>query len=166
MEKIGINLNGLISQIICFAILFGILFGFGYKPFLKMMDERSKKIKEGVESADKAKQQAEQAEQEFKKQVGEARKEGQVIMAQAVEMGERTKEEARQKAREEAEALIKRARGEIQLERDQAIDQLRGEFADLTILAAEKVINESLDKESHRRLIEETLKESATLRRN
>jgi F-type H+-transporting ATPase subunit b len=112
-----------------------------------------------------AKEAAVRAEEEVQRRLDEARKDGQLILAQAAEMGERLKAEAREEARREAEALIVRARAEIGMERDEAIDRLRQEFADLAILAAEKVIKETLDKERHRRLIEEVLEESSTLRK-
>jgi F-type H+-transporting ATPase subunit b len=61
--------------------------------------------------------------------------------------------------------MLERARAEIQQERDAAIAELRKEFADLTISAAEKVIGQSLDRQAHQRLIEEALQES-TFREN
>jgi F-type H+-transporting ATPase subunit b len=72
------------------------------------------------------------------------------------------KQKAQGDARREAEALIGRARAEIQRERDDAIGEVRREFADLTVLAAGKVIERSLDKEQHRELIEKVLEESQT----
>jgi F-type H+-transporting ATPase subunit b len=60
--------------------------------------------------------------------------------------------------------LVERARSEIQRERDEAIGELRQEFADLTIVAAEKVIEKSLDKQAHQQIIEKVLEESATLK--
>ena len=74
-------------------------------------------------------------------------------------IGERLKEEARAEARQQAESLIAKARLEIERERQEGFDQLRQEFVDLAILAAEKVINQSLDKKAHQRLIEEVLEE-------
>jgi len=62
------------------------------------------------------------------------------------------------------QAIVDRTRVELERERDKAIDDLRREFADTAILAAEKVINETLDKEKHKKLIEEALEESATFR--
>jgi F-type H+-transporting ATPase subunit b len=162
---IGISLYGLIAQIVCFGILLALLIAFGYKPIQKMLDERSRRIKEGLDTAELAKEAAARAEEEVQIRLDEARKEGQLILAQASEMGERLKAEAREEAREEAEALIARARAEIGMERDEAIDRLRQEFADLAILAAEKVIKETLDKERHRRLIQEVLEESSNLRK-
>ena len=73
---------------------------------------------------------------------------------------------ARTQAQADAEVTLARARNEIQLERDSAIADLRKEFADLTIAAAEKVINQSLDRNAHRRLIDEALAESSFRERN
>ncbi len=162
---LGISWQGLLGQIINFVLLLVLLYFIGYRPIRKMLDERSKRIKEGVDQAELAKEAAARAEEEVQRRLDEARKDGQLILAQAAEMGERLKAEAREEARREAEALIVRARAEIGMERDEAIDRLRQEFADLAILAAEKVINETLDKERHRRLIEEVLEESSTLRK-
>ena len=165
MEGLGINLPTLVAQIINFAILFGLLYLVAYKPLMRMFDARSKKIKESMEQTELIKEQAESAEEEVKKQLGTAAKEGQEIISRAVRTGEETRQEAQQQARQGAEALIDRARAEIQRERDEAIDELRKEFADLTILAAGKVIDRSLDKKAHRQLIEKILKEGTTLKK-
>jgi F-type H+-transporting ATPase subunit b len=162
---LGISWQGLLGQIINFVLLLVLLYFIGYRPIRKMLDERSKRVKEGIDQAELAKEAAARAEEEVQRRLDEARKDGQLILAQASEMGERLKAEAREEARREAEALIVRARAEIGMERDEAIDRLRQEFADLAILAAEKVIKETLDKERHRRLIQEVLEESSTLRK-
>jgi len=163
---LGINWHGLLSQVINFSILLVILIVVGYKPIIKKLDERSSRIKESMEQAEKIKQDTDRTEQEVQKQIEEARKEGQNIVAQAAQIGERVKEESKQEARQEAEALIARARNEIQAESNEAIAQLRKEFVDVAILAAEKVINKSLDKKSHQQLIEEVLDESTTLKKD
>ncbi|MCK4965347.1 MAG: F0F1 ATP synthase subunit B, partial [Dehalococcoidia bacterium] len=89
-----------------------------------------------------------------------ARRDGQSIVAQAGQIGEQLKDAARQEARQEAEVIVARARVEIDRERDAAIDELRRQFTDLAIMAAEKVINETLDKERHRRIIDEVLEQA------
>ena len=71
--------------------------------------------------------------------------------------------DSQEEARQTAESLIAKARSEIQRERDGAIDELRREFTDLTILAAGKVIDRSLDKKAHSQLIDKMLEESPTL---
>ncbi|GAI44678.1 unnamed protein product [marine sediment metagenome] len=165
MEGLGISLPTLLAQIINFTILLGLLYLVAYKPIMRMFDERSRKIKESMEQTEFIKEQAAQAEEEVKKQLEAAGRQGQEVIARAVRTGEEVRQEAQQEARRDAESLIIRARMEIQRERDDAIDELRKEFADLTILAASKVIDRSLDKEAHRRLIDKVLKESTTLKK-
>ena len=165
MEGLGINLPLLIAQLVNFLILLGLLYLFAYKPILRMFDERSNRIKESMEQTESIKEQAANAEEEARKRIEAASKEGQEAVARAVRTGEEIKQKAQQEARPEAEALIAKARLEIQRERDEAIDGLRSELTDLTVLAAEKVIERSLDKEAHRELIEKVLEESETLKK-
>ena len=166
MDALGINLPGLIAQIINFTLLLGILYLVLYKPILRMLDQRSQRIQESLDAADRMQQESAQAEEEVKKQIDAAREEGRNIVGQATQVAERVREDARTQARTEAEAILTRAQAEIQRERDQAVEELRSQFAEMTIAAAERVINASLDSDEHRRLIEEVLQESGTLGRN
>jgi len=163
---LGLTLPSFIGQLINFLILLGLLTFFGYKPIRKMLDERSNRIKQSMEQAEATKKEYENARIEVEKQISKARDEGQSIVGQSEQAGERIKEEARQEARKEAQAIVGRTREELERERDKAINELRKEFVDTAILAAEKVISETLDKEKHRSIIEKTLDESAALRRN
>jgi len=159
--SLGINLPVLIAQLVNFTILLVILRLVAWGPLLRMMDSRAQRIREGLEAAEQSKEQAAKAEQDVSQQLTQARQQGQALVAQAQESAKRIEEEARVQARREAENLLERARSEIQLERDQAIAELRREFGDLTVRAAEKVINQSLDRQAHQRLIDEVLAESA-----
>ena len=165
MEGLGINPQALLAQIINFVILFVLLYLVAYKPILKMFGERSRKVKESMEQAESIKEQSARSEEEIKKQLAVAAKEGQEAIAKAVKTGDALRQEAQEQAKKEGESLIARARVEIQRERDGVIDELRKEFSDLTIMAASKVIDSSLDKEAHRKLIEKTLEESTTLKK-
>ena len=158
--ELGIHLPSLVIYLVNFGLLLVLLYIFGYKPILRMLDQRSATIKDGLDQAEKARLQAARGEEEIKAQLQEARRQGQAIVAQAAQMGEKVKEEARAEARQEAQNLIQRARGEIEMERGEMVDQLRKEFAGLAIRAAEKVIDRSLDREAHRQLIEEVLEET------
>lgn len=164
MEGLGINLATLLAQIVNFIILLVILRLFAYKPFINMMEQRSNRIKESLAEAEKVKAEAAKAEDDFKKRLETASKEGQEVIARAVRTGEEARQRAQQEAKVEAQALVERARAEIQRERDEAIGELRGEFADLTITAAEKVIEKSLDKKAHQQIIDRVLEESSTLK--
>jgi len=163
---LGVTLPAFIGQLVSFVILLGLLIFFGYKPIRKMLDERSNRIKESMEQAEATKQEYEQAQVTVREEINKARQEGQVIMGQATQMGEKLKDEARQEARKEAQAIVDRTRVELKQERDKAVDELRKEFVDTAILAAEKVISETLDKEKHRRVIEKTFEESAAFKKN
>ena len=165
LVDLGINLPILVAQIVNVVILLGLLYLVAYKPIMRVLDERSRRIKESMEQADAIKEQAARAEEEVRKQLEVASREGQGRIAQAVQVGEEVKQKAQQEARQEAEILTARARTEIQRERDEAIDELRKEFADLTIMAAGKVIDRTLDKKAHRQLIDKVLKESTTLKK-
>jgi F-type H+-transporting ATPase subunit b len=164
-KSLGIDVAVLVGQLINFALLFAVLSLVAYKPLMKMMDERSRKIKESLEQAEIVKKQAEQAGAEAEKRIAAAALEGHETVARALRTGEEVKREAQVRAKQEAEALLVRAKVEIQKERDEAIDSLRTEFADITIKAAEKVIEKSLDKKAHRDIIDKVLEESGTLKK-
>ncbi len=160
MESLGINWHGLLAQFLSFGLLLGILILVAYKPITKILDDRSKRIKDSMDQAEFIKQQVAKTEQMVQEQLAQARKQGQDLVVQATQIGERLREEARQQARQDAEAIVARARVEINSERDASIAKLREEFVEIAIKAAEKVINKALDKETHKQLIEQTLQES------
>jgi F-type H+-transporting ATPase subunit b len=166
IADLGINLPVLIAQIVNFTILLVILRLVAWGPLTKMLDERRERIAESLSAADQAKAQAAESGRLIEEQLDASRREGQAMVAQAQEVAARIQAEARSIAQADADALLGRARNEIQLERDQAIAELRKEFADLTIAAAEKVINESLDRNKHRRLIDEALAQSSFREKN
>jgi F-type H+-transporting ATPase subunit b len=164
--SLGINLPLLVVFIINFIVLFVLLRIFLYKPVLRMLDERAKRTAEAIEQAEATKKEYEQARVEVQKQIEKGRQEGQAFIAQAMQVGERLKEESRQEAQKQAQVIVDRTRTELEAERDKIVGDLRREFVDISISAAEKVIKETLDKEKHRKLIEETLRESVTFRKS
>lgn len=161
VEALGINLPQLIAQVANFFVLLVILRLTLYKPVLKMLDERKQKIAEGLNAADLARAEAAEAQTNIQAQLDTARKEGQEIVANAQSIAGRIQTEAREQSARDRDAALERARTEIQLERDRAISELRGEFAGITVSAAEKVIRQSLDRQAHQRIIDETLAESS-----
>jgi F-type H+-transporting ATPase subunit b len=155
--SLGINLPLLLAFVINFIILLALLGKFLYKPVLKMLDERAQKVKESMEWAESIKRDYEQAKAEVQKQIEKGRQEAQGIIAQAFQTGEALKEEARKEASSQAKAIVEKARLQLEAERDKMVEDLRKEFVSLLILASEKVIRQTLDKEKQSRLIEETL---------
>jgi F-type H+-transporting ATPase subunit b len=164
--SLGINLPLLVVFIVNFIVLFVLLRIFLYKPVLKMLDERAKRTKEAMELADATKKDYEEARTEVQKQIEKGRQEAQAIVAQAMQAGERLKEESRNEATKQAQVIIDRARAELETERDKIIGEMRREFVNIAIAAAGKVIKETLDKEKHHKLIDETLQESVILKKS
>ena len=160
VEALGLNLPQLIAQVVNFFVLLFVLRLVAYKPILKMLDERKQKIAEGLNAAEIARAEAASAQANIQAQLDTARKEGQEIVAGAQGIATRIQADAREQSARDREAALVRAQSEIQQERDRAIADLRAEFADITVKAAEKVINQSLDRQSHQRVIDETLAES------
>ncbi len=160
MEALGVNLPGLVTHIVSFLVLFTILRLLLYKPILRMLDQRSERIRESLEAADLARQESASAQQEVQAQLESARAEGQQLVASAREVAERFREEETAKVRQEIDAERARAEANIQRERDAAIEQLRSEFAGLAITAAERVVQRSLDQRAHQEIIDQVLEES------
>ena len=163
MEDLGLNFPSMIVFLVTFLILLGILYVFAYKPILGVMDQRTDKIREGLEAADKAREEMARSQQDTQRQLTEARVEGQRLIEQARELAERYRVDERDRARQEADALITRARDDIQRERDAAVQELRSHFADLAMSAAERVIRRSLDRDAHSELIASVLEEGDNL---
>ncbi|MFN2290725.1 MAG: F0F1 ATP synthase subunit B [Anaerolineae bacterium] len=164
MEALGINLGYLLSQIVNFTLLALLLYFVAYKPILRMLDERSARIKKGLEDAEVASKRAAEMEQEFERSVAEARREGQEIIAQATQVSEKARQEILDRAREEAQAQISKAREDIARERDQAMAELRQQVADLSVTISEKVLGATLDDQRQRQLIAEFLQETEELK--
>jgi F-type H+-transporting ATPase subunit b len=165
LESLGVNLPLLISFIVNFLILLTLLIFVLYRPVLKMLDERSAKIKESLDAAENMKTEAAEADEQLRFQLESGRKEAQAIIASATQVGEKLKAEAKEEARKEAEAVAARAKAEIKREREATLDQLRKEVVNIAILAAEKVVRESMDTPSHRKVIEQALAESQGLKK-
>ena len=166
MAELGINLPTLLAQTVNFLLLLGLLYLLLYKPVLRVLDQRSERIKESLETADRVRQESEQQQQEMQQQIEEARQEGQKLIEEARQLADRYRDEEREKARSDAEALLTKARSEIQRERDSAVEEVRRQFADLAISAAEQVIERSLDAKAHQELIDKVLQEGTVSKRS
>lgn len=163
MDALGINLPGLLTQLVSFLILFGFLYAVLYKPIFRILDQRSAKIKESLAMAEDARLEAARSQKDIEKQISEARAEGQAMMVQAREVAERFREEELAKARGEIASQRSRAENEVRRERDLAIEDLRRKFADLAIIAAEQITRRSLDKAAHKELVDGFLDQAPRL---
>jgi F-type H+-transporting ATPase subunit b len=164
MEKLGINVSQLIWQIVAFGLLVYLLRRFLYRPVLKMLDERRRRIEQSMADAQTAAEKAAAAQVEFERRLAEARKEAQTVLAQANEMSAKMRDDILQTARQEAREMVDKARQEIEADRARSMAQLEKEVADLAISVSEKVLGESLDNNMQRRLINEFLTKTGGLK--
>jgi len=153
------NLTLLIADIAFFLLLF-FTARYLYRPITQALEARTKRIAEGLRAAEEAKRDREAAEKEYQLRMEHARREGQALLDRIAKQGEDLRKELEAKAREQAEGLIARARAEIQQEREKAVEDLREQVADLAVMAASRIIGESLDAKKHRELIERTIEEA------
>ncbi len=149
----------MIWTVISFLILLILLWKFAFGPLVDILEKRSNKIQDSLREAEETRNEAERLLGEYKEQLKEARKESQKIIEQGKKLGESIREEIMGKAKQEADQTIVRAREEILREKENAIKELRSKVADLTIEASSKVIQKSLDKQEHLKLIEEFISE-------
>jgi F-type H+-transporting ATPase subunit b len=156
-----LTINGtLIAQLVIFLVMLGVLYRFAWGPLLRILNERRERIAQGVQATQRAMQELEAAERERQAKLEEARREAQAILDRIAKQAEDLRKELEAKAREQSEALIVKARAEIQQERQKAVQDLRSQVADLAVMAASRIIGESLDAKKHRELIERTIQEA------
>lgn len=159
-DALGINIPTLIAYIVNFGLLLWLLWLFLYKPIIKVLDERRHRIEEGLTAADRSVESARESEVRVQEQIHQAQLQGQEIVANAQQIAQRIQEDARREAVAQAEEIARKAQQELRLQLESARASLRREVADLTILAAERVINRSLDKDAQMDLINQVLDEA------
>lgn len=148
-----------IWTILTFLVLVTVLAKFAWRPLLKALEARQEMIRKSLDDADKAKLELERLHQESSQILNRARVEAEAIVSRTRADADRLREELKQKARSEAETITRNAERQIQLKTAQAIEQIRHEAIDLSVMIASKLIQRNLTKEDNERLIEETLKQ-------
>jgi len=160
MDALGINLFALIAQLVAFFILLFVLWKFAFPPLMKTLDERQNTIREGVQNAERASQQLKDAEKRVEALMNEARLESQKVIASATQAAERLKADIEHQAQQRGREIEAQAAKRIEQQIAQAKAELRAHVADLSIAAAERVIGQSLDTATNRRLVDEFVSQS------
>ena len=166
LVKLGLNPAWLLAQIINFVLLLLILRAVAYKPILNMLETRKQKIQESLDYAENAKKQAAEQQKEFDRKLADARREAQAAATVAAQAGEKERAVILAQAREDARKMIEQAKEQIEYERKQMLAELRQEVVQLSLLAAEKVVSQSLDEQVHHRLINDFLTQTDALGKN
>ncbi len=161
---LGINPIYLLGQLLNLAILFFVLRKFVFKRFVTVLDERSTRIKKGLEDAEIAGKRAAEAEAVYQERIEDAERERRAILAQAAQEAEKLKEDILAEAGDEARQIIAKEREDFEAQREQAAAELRRQMPDLVIMATRKVVEQTtLDEATQRRLISEFLAEVGEL---
>jgi F-type H+-transporting ATPase subunit b len=160
--KFQINLFWVIVSAVNFLVFFAIIWTFAFKPVSKILSDRKERIERGLQDAEQARRDRENAEAERVATIGEARREANDIIGRAQKVAQETRDADIAATREELERLRVRAASEIDAEKTRAIAEVRAEVAELALLAAGHVVGETMSGERQRRLVEEFLRASAT----
>jgi F-type H+-transporting ATPase subunit b len=144
----------LIAQIITFGVLVWFVQRFLWGPLTNMMEERKKRIADGLAQAERGKHEKELAEQRAKEFLKEAKVQAAEVVAMAQKRAGDLFEEAKVDARAEGERLLVAARAEIERERNQAREQLREQVAHLALAGAEKILQREINADAHKDIVQ------------
>jgi F-type H+-transporting ATPase subunit b len=145
--------------LIVFAILLFVLGKYAWGPILQQVEAREKGIQSQLDEAAARNAEATKLLDQHREQLADARRQASELIAESRTAGERVRKDIEEKARIEAQAIVERARTEIQRERDAALDALRKESVELALAAASKLMQENLDQPKDRAIVERYLGE-------
>jgi len=155
MDRLGINLGFFLFQVFNFTIIALVLYAVAYKPIVKMLEERKKKIAQGFEDAQVAAEARANAEQEAQKIIADANTKANEVVREATERAEVAGREVRAEMDNEVAKAREAALAETAIERDRMLADMRGQIAALAMAASQKLIGESLDEKRQHALINE-----------
>jgi F-type H+-transporting ATPase subunit b len=149
----------MIWTILCFLITFFVLKRFAFGPVQKMIDERRKRIREALDEADRARTEAQKLVEEHRAMMAQARGQAEEILAEARKVAESQKRRLRDELEEDRQRRLEETSRQIEAETARALQAIRSEVADLTVIATQKVTGKVLDHADHKRLIDEAIGE-------
>ena len=150
------NINAtLIGQAISFAVFVWFCMKFVWPPVMAALEERKKKIADGLAAAERGKHEQELAEQRAKEVIVKAKEEAAGILSQAQKRASEIVEEAKDTARAEGDRIVAAANAEIEQEVNRAKESLRGQVVSLAVAGAGKVIDRELDASAHDALLQD-----------
>jgi F-type H+-transporting ATPase subunit b len=149
----------MIWTLVVFGISMFILGKFAFPRIAEALDRRQKAIEDSIDAAEQTRREADQILSEYRERLAEARGQADDIVARARKTGEAAENEIVAEARSKREDMMEQTRRDIEAETRRAIQAIRAEVADLTVLATEKVARKSLTADDQKRLVDEALSE-------
>lgn len=148
-----------IWTIVTFLVLVALLAKFAWRPLLQALETRQAAIRKSLDDAQQAKQELERLQQESLRIVAQARAEADAIVSRGRSDADAAREDMKQKARAEADVIVRSAQRQIQLETRRALEQVRNEAVDLSVMIASKLLQRNITREDNDKLIDDTLKQ-------
>ena len=149
----------MIWTLLAFGVAMIVLKKFAWPKISEILDERQQLINDSITSAEKTRSEADRVLAEYRQRLTEAREQADEILDRARKAAETTEAQAAEAGREKREELVEAARRDIEAETRRALDEIRKEVADLTVLATERVTRKTLDADAQKELVEEALRE-------
>ena len=166
LELILPDINELIWGAVAFAIVLFVLSKVAFPRLSQAVEQREKAIQSSVEETERAKNEAQKLLDDYRRQLGEARAEGNRIIEEARQQAEQVRKDIIAKSEREAEQIVERARAQIEAERTRTVQELQHQIADLSLELAEKVVGRSLDGAAQRDLVDAYIREVAGMSGN
>jgi F-type H+-transporting ATPase subunit b len=149
----------MIWTIVCFLITLFVLKRYAFGPIQKAIDERRDRIRQSLEEADRAREEARHLLEEHRQLIASAQTDAEEILSEARRVAEANERRMREELEADRQRRLEETGKQIEAETRRALEQIRAEVVDLSLLAATKVTRKALDDEDHRRLIEEAVGE-------
>lgn len=155
-----IDVRLLIAQAVNFAVVFIILYYFGIKPLMKILNERSKKIEDSLKNAAKIEKELQQTESKRAEVIRKAKQEANELLAEVERKSEERKKEMTAKAKEEIAKIVAKTKEDLAIDKAIMLKHVKEEAGELIVAALEKVLSKKITGEDDKKLIEEALKET------
>jgi F-type H+-transporting ATPase subunit b len=153
------NVGVMVWTLIAFGLSLLVLWKLAFPRIAEALDRRQHAIEESIDAAERTRREADELLREYRERLSDARGQADEIVSRARRTAEQAEQETLAGARHKREEMMEQTRRDIEQETRRAIQQIRAEVADLTVLATEKVTRKSLDSADQKRLVEEALAE-------
>jgi len=147
----------MIWTIVCFLIALFVLKRYAFGPIQGAIDARRERIRSAVDEADRAREEARSLLEEHRKLVGRAKHEAEEILAEGRKVADSMRDRVREETEADRQRRLEETKRQIEAETQRALEQIRAEVAELTLIATSKVTGKVLDRDDHRRLIEDAI---------
>ncbi len=155
LKSLGIEIPGLITQIIGFILLALFMWKYGFPPLLKIIDQRQEDIKSTYDQMDTDRQRMEDTRRQYEERLAGIEAEARERIQAAVKEAQALRDNMVSDAQQQAEAILEQGRNENERERQKAFLEMRQQVVALAVAAAGKVVGESLDNARHTKLVDD-----------